>query len=59
MAAHKFKLGGHVELARTSRLQAAAGPYEITRLVPAADDDEPQYRIRGKGERHERMVKER
>jgi hypothetical protein len=57
MAAHKFKLGDLVELARTSRLHAAPGPFEIVRLLPAIDDG-PQYRIRGKGERHERMVNE-
>ena len=57
MATHKFKLGELVELVRTSRLHAAPGPFEIVRLLPPVDG-EPQYRIKGSGEHHERMVKE-
>jgi len=57
MAAHKFKLGELVELAPTPDIFAAPGPYEIVRLLPAVNG-EPQYRIRGRHEDHERVVKE-
>jgi hypothetical protein len=57
MAAHKFKLGELVELARTSGIYAGPGPYEIVRLLPEVDG-EPQYRVRGRHEDHERMVKQ-
>ena len=57
MAPHKFKLGELVELVQTSKIYAAPGPYEILRLLPAVDH-EPQYRIKGRHENHERVVKE-
>jgi hypothetical protein len=55
MAAHKFKLGELVELAPTSGMYAGSGPYEVVWLLPEVDG-EPQYRIRGRHEDHERMV---
>ena len=57
MAAHKFKLGELVELAQMSGVYAAQGPYEIVRRLPEVGG-EPQYRIKGRHEDHERMVKE-
>jgi hypothetical protein len=57
MAAHKFKLGELVELAQRWGIDAGSGPYEIVRLLPEVDG-EPQYRIRGRHEDHERMVKQ-
>jgi hypothetical protein len=57
MASHSFKLGDLVELTGASRVHSAPGPYEIVRLLPVVDGA-PQYRIRGAGEQHERMVKE-
>ena len=54
---HKFKLGELVDLKQTPAIYAPPGPYEIVRLLPAVDH-EPQYRIKGRHEDHERVVKE-
>ena len=57
MARHRFKLGDLVELTGKSRLNAPRQPLEIVRLLPGTGD-EPEYRIKGPYEEHERMVKE-
>ncbi len=54
---HKFHVGQFVELIPRVLRQSAKGAYEITRLVPENEDD-PQYRIKSKDERHERVVPE-
>ena len=57
MGCHRFKLGDLVELTGTARLNAPRQPLEIVRLLPGTGD-EPEYRIKGPYEEHERMVKE-
>jgi hypothetical protein len=57
MASHKFKLGSMVELVGAMRLNAPREPFEIVRLLPGAGDD-PEYRIKGPNEQHERVAKE-
>jgi hypothetical protein len=57
MASHKFKLGDLVELTGAMRLNAPREPFEIVRLLPCSDDD-PEYRIKGPNEEHERAAKE-
>ena len=57
MAIHRFKLGDLVELTGKPRLNAAREPFEIVRLLPGSDDD-PEYRIKGPNEEHERVAKE-
>jgi hypothetical protein len=53
----KFKIGELVELTRTAMMDAARGQYEIVRLLPAVDGV-PLYRIKNRGENHERVAKE-
>ena len=57
MASHRFKLGDLVELTGKSRLNAPREPFEIVRLLPRTGD-EPEYRIKGPNEGHQRSVKE-
>ena len=57
MASHKFKLGSRVELVGAMSLNARREPFEIVRLLPCSDDD-PEYRIKGPNEEHERAAKE-
>jgi len=49
-----------VELAPNSLLAAAAGTYEIRRLMPIPDvsSDSPRYRIKSIAEIHERVARE-
>lgn len=58
--AHKFIVGQAVDLASTVLRPAAAGEYEILRLMPASDSDpqNPCYRIKNIDEKHERVVPE-
>jgi hypothetical protein len=58
--AHKFHIGQIVELERRVLRSAAVGPYEIRHLVPASDRDpeDPCYRIKSIGEKHERVAPE-
>ena len=60
--AHKFVVGQSVDFNFTRPIlrQAAAGEYEIRRLMPAPDDDpgNPCYRIKSIAENHERAVYE-
>jgi hypothetical protein len=54
---HKFQVGQSVALIPRVIRQAAAGTYEITRLMPE-NEVEPHYRIKSATERHERVVPE-
>ena len=60
--AHKFVVGQSVDFNFTRPIlrQAAAGEYEIRRLMPAPDNDpgNPCYRIKSIAENHERAVYE-
>ena len=57
MAQYKFKIGELVQLTRTAMIDAARGQYEIVRLLPEVDGV-PLYRIKNRGENHERVAKE-
>jgi hypothetical protein len=57
-AAHRFKLGRSVYLQSTvSNRDAARGAYEVTAQLPERDG-QFEYRIKSRGEPHERVVKE-
>ena len=62
MTEHKFKIGQlvhfHPKGARRAQLDAAPGPYLITKRVPAAKDGEFQYEIRSDFEEHTRVAGE-
>lgn len=47
MAHPPYKLGDLVELTRDFGIQPRVGPFEITWLMPARDNREAQYRVRG------------
>ena len=47
MARPPYKPGDLVELTRDFANQPRVGPFEITRLMPARDNREAQYRVRG------------
>jgi hypothetical protein len=55
---HKFTIGQAVDLTPTPTRLAAAGEYEILRLLPGRDNDpgNPSYGVRNIGEKHERVV---
>jgi len=57
---HQFAVGQIVALAPSRFQAAAAGDYEILRLMPASDvsTDSPRYRVKSVNERHERVVRE-
>jgi len=57
---HKFTIGQTVDITRTILRPAATGAYEIRRLMPASDGDpeNPYYRVKSIGEKHERVVRE-
>jgi hypothetical protein len=57
---HKFNIGQIVELEPHSFRSTVLGPYEIRHLIPASDrdPDDPCYRIKSAGEKHERVVPE-
>lgn len=55
---HRFKIGQVVDLMPASFRSAAKGNYEIVRLVPC-DSNDPQYYIKSKDEKHERVVPQR
>jgi len=57
MSAHRFKIGQMVELLPTTLRSAAPGLYEIVRLIPI-ESREPQYCLKSREERHERIVSE-
>lgn len=53
---HQFRLGQHVRL-QYDPITRETGTFEVVRLLPAAEDQVPQYRIK-RGSGHERAVKE-
>ncbi len=55
---HSFKVGQIVDLIPTTLRSAASGSYEIVRLLPC-DSNDPQYRVKSKDEKHERVVPQR
>ncbi len=58
-SAHKFKVGQTVELVATLFRPAEPGQYEIVGLRPTEDNNSnPLYRVKSKGEPHERVVAE-
>jgi len=52
---HKFKVG---QLVHYLRRGGAYGVYQVTQLLPPAEDEAFQYRIKSENEPHERVVKE-
>jgi hypothetical protein len=56
--AHLYRVGHTVSLIPSVLRSAAGGEYEVIQLVPDGNDG-PQYRIKSKDERHERVVLER
>jgi hypothetical protein len=57
---HQFHIGQIVELKPSLMRIAAAGPYEITRLMPEPDvnSESPRYRIKSCEEIYQRIVPE-
>ena len=55
MNRHKFKVG---QLVHYLRRGGAYGVYQVTQLLPPAEDETFQYRIKNANEPHERVVKE-
>lgn len=57
---HAYNVGQIVELKPNVMRIAAAGPYEITRLMPEPDVNSecPRYRIKSREEIHQRIVPE-
>ncbi len=57
---HEFQVGQFVELRPNPMRAAAAGPYEITHLMPDPDisSESPRYRIKSSAEIHQRIVPE-
>jgi hypothetical protein len=55
---HKFHVGQRVQLVESTRsLAPSQSGYEIVRQLPVSDG-EPSYRIKSRGESHERAAKE-
>jgi thiamine monophosphate kinase len=55
MLRHKFKVG---QLVYYQGRGGASGVYQVTQLLPQAEDEAFQYRIKSVNEPHERVVKE-
>ncbi|HWJ99814.1 MAG TPA: hypothetical protein VNR41_03795 [Xanthobacteraceae bacterium] len=54
----KFKIGEHVRFtSHTIGLPSAPGFYQIVKLMPS-EHIEQRYKIKNKGEAHERIVRE-
>ncbi len=54
---HKFKIGTVVNYyPKDRRLSAARGTYIITRLMPAMEGQQPEYRIKHFSEEFERVA---
>jgi hypothetical protein len=54
---HRFKVGDLVEIIRSTMRSAAAGQYEIVRLIPC-DMEDPRYCLKSRSEKYERIVPE-
>ena len=52
---HKFKIG---QLVRYLGRDAALDVYQVTQLLPQAEDDVFQYRIKSANEPHQRVARE-
>ena len=60
MTKHKFKIGPLVYFypKGARRVDAAPGPYQITRRLPAGKDGEFRYEIRSTFEEYDRVARE-
>ena len=61
IVSHKFSIGQAVVLVPRVLQPAAPGEYEVCRLMPAGDrddPDDPSYRIKSIDEKHERVAAE-
>ena len=59
MIGHKFAVGQFVDYDRKlTPSPRPAGPYEVTRVLPAENADTQTYRIKSKSEPFERSAKE-
>ena len=62
MTEHKFKIGQlvhfHPKGAGWPQVDAAPGPYQITKRLPAAEDGEFQYEIMNSLEEYNRIARE-
>jgi hypothetical protein len=59
MIGHKFAVGQFVDFDRKlSPSPRPAGPYEVTRVLPAENAETQTYRIKSKAEPFERSAKE-
>jgi hypothetical protein len=58
MQPHKFKVGEFVRVATAKYLGAPQGRYEVVRLMPPAQDNQNQYRVKSVEDGVERMVRE-
>jgi hypothetical protein len=58
--AHKFDIGQMIELEPNLLRSIVAGPYEVRKLVPAADCDpnDPCYLVKSVCEQYQRAVPE-
>jgi hypothetical protein len=59
MIGHKFAVGQYVDYDRKlTPSPRPAGPYEVTRVLPAENAETQTYRIKSKAEPFERSAKE-
>lgn len=59
MPARRFTIGQAVRMSKRFHLSpSTAEIYRITAILPASEDNSPQYRIRNDDERHERVTTE-
>ncbi len=60
MTKHKFKIGQLVFFypKGARRVDSAPGPYQITKLLPAAEDGKSRYEIRNTLEEYDRVARE-
>ena len=60
MTKHKFKIGQLVYFypKGARRVDAAPGPYQITKRLPAGEDGRFRYEIRSTFEEHDRVARE-
>lgn len=59
MSSHRFAIGQSVRMSnKFGPSPSTAETYRITAILPAREDNSPQYRIRNDDERHERVTTE-
>jgi hypothetical protein len=59
VSTQKFAVGQSVRfISGTVGRPGASGTYKIVRVLPIADGDEQQYRIKSANEAHERVARE-